>query len=417
MPRHDPRASAGFDALLTLTPEPAATRHEAAAAIDALWPALVAAAPALAPLAECPQDPTHHGEGDVAIHTRMVLAELIAASDFAARPPDERGLLFWAAVLHDVGKPASTRDEDGRLTARGHSRVGASMARRFLWERGAPPLLRERLAALIAHHQAPFWLIERDRPERLAIAIGETLHPPDLIAHARADGRGRIAADQDALLERIDLAEALFEEFHLDAAPWPFATAESRVAWAERDDRDPHFAAPLAPVMGLAQNTPVTLLAGLPGAGKDRWIAEAGADRPVVSLDAIRRRLGVAPSDPQGAVVQAAYEEAKTHLRAGREFIWNATNVTRALRAKPLALLRDYGAEIEIVYIEVGPSALIQQNRDPERGARGGPVPEAVLTKMLNAFEPPQPTEAHTVRWIVDGAPIDVAPARFRPAP
>ena len=101
----------------------------------------------------------------MATHTRMVLEALLSDPAWAALAEQRRSALFWAAVLHDVGKPATTRtEEDGRVTARGHSRLGAQMARRIFWEAGAPFAWREAVCAVILRHQAPFWLIERPNP-------------------------------------------------------------------------------------------------------------------------------------------------------------------------------------------------------------------------------------------------------------
>src|SRR5207237_10107737 len=90
-------------------------------------------------LASCPQDPIHHAEGDVWVHTRMVCEELIALPAWRALPEAERRLVFAAAVLHDVAKPECTRTgDDGRISARGHSRRGSVMARGILWRMGVP---------------------------------------------------------------------------------------------------------------------------------------------------------------------------------------------------------------------------------------------------------------------------------------
>ena len=95
----------------------------------AIWPLW----PELATLDTCPQDPIHHAEGDVGTHTRMVVEALVADPDWQDLAFDDQSYLFWAAVLHDVGKPAVTKHEDnGRISSRGHSRVGASIARKLL---------------------------------------------------------------------------------------------------------------------------------------------------------------------------------------------------------------------------------------------------------------------------------------------
>ncbi len=67
-----------------------------------------------------------HGQHkDVYAHTLQVLDQAIAAE---AGPPDL--VLRWAALLHDIGKPATRRFEAGRrVTFHHHEVVGARMAR------------------------------------------------------------------------------------------------------------------------------------------------------------------------------------------------------------------------------------------------------------------------------------------------
>jgi putative nucleotidyltransferase with HDIG domain len=95
--------------------------------------------PALRLLAGCPQDSVHHAEGNVLIHTRMVVEALVSIPEWQALPSPERRIVFTAALLHDVAKPACTRiEDDGRITSRGHSKRGAIMARSLLWSMDLP---------------------------------------------------------------------------------------------------------------------------------------------------------------------------------------------------------------------------------------------------------------------------------------
>ena len=80
-------------------------------------------------LAACPQDPIHHAEGDVWIHTRMVLETLLAMPGYKALGELDRRAVHIACLMHDIAKPATTRTEEGgRITAKGHSRAGELMA-------------------------------------------------------------------------------------------------------------------------------------------------------------------------------------------------------------------------------------------------------------------------------------------------
>lgn len=367
------------DQLLSLVPTGPLWRVDWAA-IWSLWPELTK-------LGTCPQDPIHHAEGDVGTHTRMVVEALVDDHEWQTLPQDDQDYLFWAAVLHDVGKPAVTkREDDGRISSRGHSRVGASIARQLLWHAGSPLAWREALCGIIAQHQLPFWLIERPDPNRLAIETSWRCRPDHLCLHARADALGRICEDQQAVLENVSLATVTFHEAGCLNGPFTFANDESRVSFFDIEDRDPHYAA------HEDFRCTVTVMSGLPGAGKDTWIAKHRPDHPVVSLDLIRDELGVKATKNQGRVIQAAHERAREHLRAGTDFVWNATNVTRLNRSKVVRLLRDYDAKIEIVYVEVLPDQLRRQNKD-----RPDAVPEGVLDHLARKLEPPETWEAHQV--------------------
>jgi predicted kinase len=97
----------------------------------------------------------------------------------------------------------------------------------------------------------------------------------------------------------------------------------------------------------------VILMCGLPGTGKDYWIAHNHPDLPVVSLDKLRIEMGISPTDEQGAIVNAGRDLAKGYLQSETPFIWNATNIVKPIRSGLIRLFAGYGARIRIVYLEV----------------------------------------------------------------
>ena len=332
-----------------------------------------------------PQDPIHHAEGDVAIHTRLVCGAMAELAAFRVLDEDARLVAFAGALLHDVAKPDCTRaDEEGRVTSHGHSVRGAIQARRILWRLGMPFAMREQVVALVRHHQAPFWLLEREDPHRLVATISQTVRCDLLALVAESDARGRTCADQRRILDNVELFRTYCEEHGCLATPLAFPSAHARFLYLGGRQRD----ATHAPHEGF--RCEVVLMSGFPGAGKDRWVGENLAGWPVVSLDRVRAELDVDPDDAQGTVVARAREEAREHLRAGRSFVWNATNVSRRIRAQCTRIFADYGAKIRIVYVEVPEPTLRAQNR-----GRRAPVPERVLDALVEKWEPPDPTEAH----------------------
>jgi len=79
--------------------------------------------PELLEMRGCAQSPEHHPEGDVWVHTRLLLTHM--------RKPSS--VLAFAALLHDLGKPRTSKtDSDGRIRFFGHEGVGARMAEEIL---------------------------------------------------------------------------------------------------------------------------------------------------------------------------------------------------------------------------------------------------------------------------------------------
>lgn len=357
---------------------------EGAAFFDRL---LQAGTPWLEALRGCPQDPIHHAEGDVLTHTGLVCRALVALPAFQSASPEEQQILAWAALLHDIAKPeCNLTDSDGRISSPGHALKGSFRARRLLWEMDLPFAQREEIVGLVAHHMTPTWALEREDPLRLVRRISLDCRCRLLSVLVEADIRGRVCADAGDLLERLELFGELVQETGVQDEAARFASDSARFLYFQERWHQPDQ----APYDDFRCR--VVMLAGLPGAGKDTWITQHYADLPVISLDKIRERMGTAPTAPQGAVADAAREQARQYLRQRTDFVWNATNITHQVRAKALSLFLDYGARVEIVYLEAPRQRLFAQNRGREAA-----VPQAVLQRLVGKWELPRRTEAHLV--------------------
>lgn len=340
----------------------------------------------------CPQDAIHHAEGDVWIHTRMVCEAMIADGDWRQQDATERVVLFVAALMHDIAKPDCTRIEDsGRITSRGHSLRGERRAREILWRMNVPFQLREQVTQLIRYHQTPFFLIEREDARRLAYRVSQSARCDYLAAVARADATGRECADKERLLDNIALFTEFCREHDCLTKPRDFPSDHSRFLYFRKEDRDADYLA------FDDTRCEAVLMSGLPGAGKDYWIQENLPGWGVVSLDDIRREMKIAPTANQGVVIQRAREYAREYLRRSESFVWNATNLSRQMRAHCVDLFAAYNARVRTVYLETTEENLYRQNREREH-----PVPQPVINRMLERWEMPDRTEAHRVDWIVD---------------
>lgn len=350
--------------------------------------------PELQALAGCRQNHLHHAEGDVDVHTRMVLASLTMMPAFRALPDDERFEVFYGCALHDVAKPETTTvDDDGRVHARGHSQKGAVAARRILWEMRVPFAMRERICGLIRRHQLPFFAVDHDdkRAERELIGASMIARLDHLALVAEADARGRECADQQRLLDNIDLFREMAADLGCARDRHRFVDDVTRFAYFRDDRRTRHD------VAHDAGGPEVIVLSGLPASGKDRWCAANAGDRLVISLDALRDELDVEHGGPQRVIIDAARERAKVELRAGRGFVWNATSLVHDLRAPIVDLAVAYGARPRIVYLEGAPDVIASRNR-----ARPDPVPANAIARMLRRWDVPTCLEALSIDYVVD---------------
>lgn len=360
------------------------------------WPAVQNDFAWIGPMADCQQDPAWHAEGNVLVHTKMV-CEALVAMDSSRRALPRR------AIRALRRGPAARRgqavgDAGGE---RPHPFApprcqGCATARTILWEELLPAVslenfyLREQIVALVHHHPLPLQFLNVADPRREVITVSQVVRLDWVAMLAEADAAGREAANRTELLERVELFRELAQENRCYTEPRRFASPHTRVLYFHGRELDSDVEA--------YDNTrmEVIVMCGLPGAGKDRWIAENAGGWPVVSLDAIRGDLGIGPEDNQGVVVAQAKELARGRLRQGRQLIWNATNTTRTMRRQLIGLLTDYHAHVRIVYVETAWDEVLRRNH-----ARTNRVPEDVLRRLAEKLEIPDLTEVHQVEYRV----------------
>jgi tRNA nucleotidyltransferase (CCA-adding enzyme) len=161
------------------------------------WGMLPALVPELVPLEATPQDPGWHPEGDVWVHTLQVLDESAAlVTDLGGDRPRALAVML-GSLCHDLGKPATTAVEDGRIRSRGHEEAGLPPTTAVLDRWNVHTRLgydvRAQTLALVAHHLKPGQLYDdRDRVSDGAIRrLARKVEPDLLYRVAKADCLGR----------------------------------------------------------------------------------------------------------------------------------------------------------------------------------------------------------------------------------
>ena len=151
--------------------------------------------PELEALYDCPQDPEWHPEGNVWIHTLMVIDKARELNADLDRP--RLAAIMLGAVCHDLGKPATTATIDGRIKSPNHEAMGVEPTTKILDRLNINTLdgfdVRTQVLGLVTEHLRPMAFYKsRDTVtdgafRRLAQKVDLEL----LVRFARADCAGR----------------------------------------------------------------------------------------------------------------------------------------------------------------------------------------------------------------------------------
>jgi tRNA nucleotidyltransferase (CCA-adding enzyme) len=145
--------------------------------------------PELAALQGCKQDPIWHPEGDVWIHT-LHCSDWFAAERTGHQDDD---LVVGLAILcHDFGKPATTTNDFGRITSRGHEQEGEAPTRCFLERLTNQGDLIDEVIPLVLCHLRPRALHDANASDSAVRRLARKVRRIDrLVRVARADHAGR----------------------------------------------------------------------------------------------------------------------------------------------------------------------------------------------------------------------------------
>ena len=172
--------------------------------------------PEVLPLIGCDQPPEWHPEGDVYIHTCIML-EMLA--------PDAPLELCLATLLHDIAKPPTrTIDPDGRIRFNGHDALGAEMATEILTRLRYPNAVIRDAAHMVSRHMQ-FMNVQQMRKAKLKRFMSEPTFPQEMELH-RVD-----CASSNGFTDNYDFLNTKAEEFsHEPLIPPPLVTGKDLIA-------------------------------------------------------------------------------------------------------------------------------------------------------------------------------------------
>ena len=179
--------------------------------------------PEMEPLYDCPQDPEWHPEGDVWMHTLMVIDKARALNADLDRP--RLATVMLGAVCHDLGKPATTAVIDGRVKSPNHEAMGVAPTTSILDRLNVHTLdnfdVRTQVLGLVTEHLRPsaFYKAKDTVTDGAFRRLAQKVDLELLVRFARADCHGRAGTfDCSAMDWFIERARSLGVE-HKPPAP------------------------------------------------------------------------------------------------------------------------------------------------------------------------------------------------------
>lgn len=136
------------------------------------------------------QSAKYHPEGSVWNHTMMVVDE---AAKVREQSMNEQAFM-WAALLHDIGKPETTRNRKGKITSYDHDTQGAIRAEEFLREFTEDEELIRKVITLVKYHMHMLYVLKKlpfGDPKRML----QEVDPQEIALLCRCDRFGREGAD------------------------------------------------------------------------------------------------------------------------------------------------------------------------------------------------------------------------------
>lgn len=132
------------------------------------------------------QNPKFHPEGNVFIHTMMVVDEGAKVRD---KSHDKRALM-WGLLLHDLGKKPTTKWRKGRLTSYDHDKVGFTMAHEFLEYFDENEEFIDKVSSLVRWHMQSLFVTKSLQFQDIEGMLKD-VDPDEIVLVATADRLGR----------------------------------------------------------------------------------------------------------------------------------------------------------------------------------------------------------------------------------
>lgn len=165
----------------------------------------------------CEQEYEYHPEGDVWVHTLMVIDEM-AKLVKEKKIEDEFKILvlFFASLCHDLGKPFCTKVINGKITSHKHEALGVEPTISFMKKLTDDKKLIDEVVTLVQYHLAPFQLYFHNSSNNAVKRLSLKANLETLSLVCLADCLGRDIKDKCKCYDAIEWLNEKVKELELD---------------------------------------------------------------------------------------------------------------------------------------------------------------------------------------------------------
>ncbi len=368
-------------------------------------------------LEKTPQSAKWHSEGNVLIHTNMVMEK---AREIAITMPNQNDgvSIYLGGLLHDFGKPEATVvTADGKCPAHGHEGMGMWTAREFL--RKHFPMFgyarREWILSLVEYHGHPKRMAKDESEDLRFKQLSLEANTEQLYHVEIADFTGRIGESADTAIGYLNTFKERCKSLNIwdekyvvpntaSLSDFEYKQVLWNVLFKGMKEDNTHKIESLQKLMsrGLFE---LMIVVGAPGSGKTTHIKTLYPHIPSISMDDERARLGdVMDMSRNQEVYETCFKNLCDVLKTRQSIIWDATSVSRKMRKRLIDVARQHGAIVTIVLFDLPLELVLERNRNRERV-----VPEDVVRDYYRRIQSPKPYEYDLLRVVNETVKYETA--------
>lgn len=351
-----------------------------------------------------PQRPKYHAEGNVYIHTYKVLESYLAYKSENEVSDEDHTVLYWACVLHDIGKPKVTRWVNSGWSARGHEEAGVSIARNILLQR--PEITcnqRIKIIDLVRWHHVPLrWMID----EQPYIHFQQLATQTDLRLiglFAQFDIEGRECADKEKIrglckkfnTEIVPRIEAEMGSFAFMKYQYEDAALQLKNAlWRAYSMFHPTLWAKLLRSETLAENKSdfhCIMTIGVPKCGKTSYVQKKYPDAYHLSTKGwdINGKLSEDPYEKQ-RILTIIKHHLSVYSRYHKQIVMDGENLYIETRKEIIDIIKELKGKVSYLFFDVALDPILE--RHPEEKEK--------ICADYEILRYPHPWEAHEMHII-----------------